>query len=109
MFARDEWPYSEALDTKNLYGKSIFLLRRPHGEKLMRNAFQGVHPFYMVLEPDGKAHGVFILNSNAQVILRQLDLPTYNHISYLFIYLLFTLLHRGTRYNGKTMAAAANA
>ncbi|KIH44130.1 hypothetical protein ANCDUO_25854, partial [Ancylostoma duodenale] len=45
MFARDEWPYSEALDTKNLYG---------------------VHPFYMVLEPDGKAHGVFILNSNAQ-------------------------------------------
>ncbi|EYB90860.1 hypothetical protein Y032_0213g2296 [Ancylostoma ceylanicum] len=47
MFARDEWPYSEALDTKNLYG---------------------VHPFYMVLEPDGKAHGVFILNSNAQEV-----------------------------------------
>ncbi|VDK45602.1 unnamed protein product [Cylicostephanus goldi] len=26
----------------------------------------GVHPFYMVIEPDGKAHGVLILNSNAQ-------------------------------------------
>ncbi|VDN28280.1 unnamed protein product, partial [Cylicostephanus goldi] len=26
----------------------------------------GVHPFYMMLEKDGKAHGVFILNSNAQ-------------------------------------------
>ncbi|ETN82890.1 hypothetical protein NECAME_17611, partial [Necator americanus] len=45
MFARDEWPNSDRLDTKNLYG---------------------VHPFYMMLERDGKAHGVFILNSNAQ-------------------------------------------
>ena len=26
----------------------------------------GVHPFYLGLEPDGSAHGVFILNSNAQ-------------------------------------------
>ncbi|CAJ0598366.1 unnamed protein product [Cylicocyclus nassatus] len=47
MFARDEWPYSEKLDTKNLYG---------------------MHPFYLMLEKDGKAHGVFILNSNAQEI-----------------------------------------
>ncbi|KAK6046040.1 glycosyl hydrolase, family 31 [Cooperia oncophora] len=45
MWARDEAPYSKGVDTKNLYG---------------------VHPFYMVVEPDGKAHGVFILNSNAQ-------------------------------------------
>ncbi|VDO58742.1 unnamed protein product [Haemonchus placei] len=30
--------------------------------------FEGVHPFYMVIEPDGKAHGVFILNSNAQEV-----------------------------------------
>ncbi|KAJ1363754.1 hypothetical protein KIN20_023685 [Parelaphostrongylus tenuis] len=48
MFARDEWPNSAYLDTKNLYG---------------------VHPFYMMLEPDGKAHGVFILNSNAQEVI----------------------------------------
>ncbi|CAJ0573757.1 unnamed protein product, partial [Mesorhabditis spiculigera] len=45
MLARDEPPNSHGVDTKNLYG---------------------VHPFYMVLEPDGKAHGVLILNSNAQ-------------------------------------------
>jgi hypothetical protein len=25
----------------------------------------GVHPFYLGLEKDGKAHGVFLLNSNA--------------------------------------------
>ncbi|XGW11781.1 hypothetical protein V3C99_012895 [Haemonchus contortus] len=47
MLARDEPPNSAGLDTKNLYG---------------------VHPFYMVLEPDGNAHGVFILNSNAQEV-----------------------------------------
>uniref|UniRef100_A0A915M8Y7 alpha-glucosidase n=1 Tax=Meloidogyne javanica TaxID=6303 RepID=A0A915M8Y7_MELJA len=28
----------------------------------------GVHPFYLGLEPNGKAHGVLILNSNAQEI-----------------------------------------
>ncbi|PIO54829.1 hypothetical protein TELCIR_23797, partial [Teladorsagia circumcincta] len=27
-----------------------------------------VHPFYMILEPDGKAHGVLIFNSNAQEV-----------------------------------------
>ncbi|KHJ91788.1 glycosyl hydrolase, family 31 [Oesophagostomum dentatum] len=47
IFARDEWPDSDGLKTKNLYGQ---------------------HPFYMMLEPDGKAHGVFILNSNAQEV-----------------------------------------
>ncbi|KAK6059216.1 glycosyl hydrolase, family 31, partial [Cooperia oncophora] len=47
MLARDEPPNSAFLDTKNLYG---------------------VHPFYMILEPDGKAHGVLLLNSNAQEV-----------------------------------------
>lgn len=47
MFARDEATESYVENTKNLYG---------------------VHPFYMMLETDGKAHGVLILNSNAQVI-----------------------------------------
>lgn len=51
MFARDEGPNSAGTDTKNLYG---------------------AHPFYMMIEPDGKAHGVFILNSNAQVPLPSL-------------------------------------
>ncbi len=47
MLARDIGPDSEApRSIANLYG---------------------VHPFYMCLENDGKAHGVFILNSNAQV------------------------------------------
>ncbi|EPB70955.1 glycosyl hydrolase, family 31 [Ancylostoma ceylanicum] len=45
MLARDEPPSSAGLITKNLYG---------------------VHPFYMVIEPDGNAHGVLILNSNPQ-------------------------------------------
>ncbi|GMT14982.1 hypothetical protein PFISCL1PPCAC_6279 [Pristionchus fissidentatus] len=45
MFARDEPPNSQGLDTKNLYG---------------------VHPFYMMMESNGHAHGVLILNANAQ-------------------------------------------
>uniref|UniRef100_F1KSW9 Maltase-glucoamylase n=1 Tax=Ascaris suum TaxID=6253 RepID=F1KSW9_ASCSU len=47
MFARDEPPDSSHLVTKNLYG---------------------VHPFYIALEPDANAHGVFIWNSNPQEI-----------------------------------------
>ncbi|CAL2041468.1 unnamed protein product, partial [Caenorhabditis brenneri] len=48
MFARDIGPDSgSALSTQNLYG---------------------AHPFYMCIESDGKAHGVFILNSNAQEV-----------------------------------------
>ncbi|CAF1383171.1 unnamed protein product [Adineta ricciae] len=42
MFARDQWPTGV---NENLYG---------------------VHPFYMVIESDGQAFGIFILNSNAQ-------------------------------------------
>jgi hypothetical protein len=47
MFARDQPPDSGSqISVINLYG---------------------VHPFYIGLESDGKAHGVLILNSNAQV------------------------------------------
>ncbi|XP_078273960.1 lysosomal alpha-glucosidase isoform X2 [Rhinoraja longicauda] len=31
----------------------------------------GVHPFYLSLEPDGKSHGVFLLNSNAMDVALQ--------------------------------------
>uniref|UniRef100_A0A7E4VKB5 Maltase n=1 Tax=Panagrellus redivivus TaxID=6233 RepID=A0A7E4VKB5_PANRE len=45
MFARDQPPNSANGEGENLYG---------------------VHPFYLGLEEDGKAHGVFIFNSNPQ-------------------------------------------
>jgi alpha-glucosidase (family GH31 glycosyl hydrolase) len=48
MFARDEPPDSAGDIPKNLYG---------------------VHPFYLGLEDDGKAYGVFIFNSNAQEVV----------------------------------------
>uniref|UniRef100_A0A8C4SG27 Alpha glucosidase 2 n=1 Tax=Erpetoichthys calabaricus TaxID=27687 RepID=A0A8C4SG27_ERPCA len=31
----------------------------------------GVHPFYLGIEPDGSAHGVFLLNSNAMDVVLQ--------------------------------------
>jgi alpha-glucosidase (family GH31 glycosyl hydrolase) len=42
IFARDQWPTGV---NENLYG---------------------THPFYMVIDTDGQAFGVFIFNSNAQ-------------------------------------------
>ncbi|KHJ86797.1 glycosyl hydrolase, family 31, partial [Oesophagostomum dentatum] len=52
MLARDEPPSSDGLVTKNLYDTMF--------EESIR--------FYMVVEPDGNAHGVLILNSNAQEV-----------------------------------------
>ena len=41
----------------------------------------GVHPFYVNIEPDGNAHGVFLLNSNAmEVILQPTPALTYRTI-----------------------------
>jgi len=47
MFARDQPPDSAGGRPQNLYG---------------------VHPFYLGMEANGKAHGVFIFNSNAQEV-----------------------------------------
>ncbi|KJH46330.1 glycosyl hydrolase, family 31 [Dictyocaulus viviparus] len=61
MLARDEPPNSAFLDTKNLYGLFYYIY-------ILFIVDFGVHPFYMMLEPDGNAHGVLILNSNAQEV-----------------------------------------
>uniref|UniRef100_A0A914EKC4 Glycoside hydrolase family 31 TIM barrel domain-containing protein n=1 Tax=Acrobeloides nanus TaxID=290746 RepID=A0A914EKC4_9BILA len=45
MLARDQPPNNDGFNTMNLYS---------------------VHPFYLCIEPDGSAHGVFIFNSNPQ-------------------------------------------
>ncbi|TKR69511.1 hypothetical protein L596_021660 [Steinernema carpocapsae] len=47
MNSRDRSPDSKNPNVENLYG---------------------VQPFYLALEPDGNAHGVFILNSNSQEV-----------------------------------------
>uniref|UniRef100_A0A4W5R3K0 Lysosomal alpha-glucosidase n=1 Tax=Hucho hucho TaxID=62062 RepID=A0A4W5R3K0_9TELE len=39
----------------------------PHGDA----SLYGSHPFYMVQEGDGQAHGVFLLNSNAMEVVLQ--------------------------------------
>ncbi|KAM4693329.1 maltase-glucoamylase-like [Discoglossus pictus] len=46
----------------------LFAKDQPPGYRL--NAY-GVHPFYMGLENDGNAHGVFLLNSNAMDVTLQ--------------------------------------
>lgn len=33
----------------------------------------GAHPFYLMMENDGKSHGVFLLNSNAMGMLHRIS------------------------------------
>uniref|UniRef100_A0A915E7Q9 Uncharacterized protein n=1 Tax=Ditylenchus dipsaci TaxID=166011 RepID=A0A915E7Q9_9BILA len=40
----------------------------PNSKDPTNHNYYGVHPFYLGVEPDGKAHGVFIFNSNAQEV-----------------------------------------
>uniref|UniRef100_A0A914CJR4 Glycoside hydrolase family 31 TIM barrel domain-containing protein n=1 Tax=Acrobeloides nanus TaxID=290746 RepID=A0A914CJR4_9BILA len=68
MFSRDDrtdWGYD------NTNGKGYKTVadggNYDNMTETMRN-FYSVHPFYLGLEPDGKAHGVFIFNSNAQEV-----------------------------------------
>ncbi|KAJ8029435.1 Maltase-glucoamylase, intestinal [Holothuria leucospilota] len=64
-FARDQPPSPEA----NLYG---------------------THPFYMCIEDDFNAHGVFLNNANAQdVALQPLPALTYRHIGGVFDFYMF--------------------
>uniref|UniRef100_A0A914EBC2 P-type domain-containing protein n=1 Tax=Acrobeloides nanus TaxID=290746 RepID=A0A914EBC2_9BILA len=55
-----------------LLQKSSSSVNNPYGTDFQELVFSynqiGVHPFYLGLEPDGSAHGVFILNSNAQEV-----------------------------------------
>jgi alpha-glucosidase (family GH31 glycosyl hydrolase) len=44
------------------------MFARDNGFLAFQHPSYGVHPFYLGVEKDGKAHGVFIYNSNAQEI-----------------------------------------
>lgn len=63
MFARDQPPDSASESRQNLYGK-WFVKKAEIFKQLI-----GVHNFYLGLEENGKAHGVFMLNSHAQEVV----------------------------------------
>ncbi|CAF4612862.1 unnamed protein product, partial [Rotaria magnacalcarata] len=54
--------FRHELNKSNRYG--IFARDQPP-QGFNENLY-GTHPFYMVIEPNGEAFGVFIFNSNAQ-------------------------------------------
>ncbi|GMT05246.1 hypothetical protein PENTCL1PPCAC_30639 [Pristionchus entomophagus] len=58
MFARDEGPDSQGIDNGDPYARTFNT----------KNLYGG-HPFYMAIEDNGAAHGVLILNSNAQDVI----------------------------------------
>lgn len=49
----------------------ITLFTRDQGTPPGYTNLYGVHPFYLNMEPNGDAHGVFLLNSNAMDIILQ--------------------------------------
>ncbi|XP_076060540.1 lysosomal alpha-glucosidase-like [Oratosquilla oratoria] len=54
----------------DMYWKRHILWNLDHIPEEGPNLY-GSHPFYMALEPDGNAHGVFLLNSNALDVVLQ--------------------------------------
>lgn len=52
----------------------------------------GVHPFYMCMEEDGQAHGILLLNSNAQGIVNQVPFTPLNFNSIMFLVSFYVIL-----------------
>lgn len=77
--------WSSLLSSKYIYGlgehvapllldvnwQVLTLFARDQGTPEGYTNLYGVHPFFMNLEDDGNAHGVFLLNSNAMDIILQ--------------------------------------
>ena len=62
LFTRDEGAYASRHEQNG--GRNIY----------------GVHPFYLSLEPEGTAHGVFFLNSNAMEVVLDPESLTFRSI-----------------------------
>ncbi|XP_015921861.1 lysosomal alpha-glucosidase isoform X2 [Parasteatoda tepidariorum] len=85
IFSEHYIQISTMLASSNIYGfgehttskykrdvnwKKLSLFARDGATDTESNLY-GVHPFYMNIEDDGNAHGVFLLNSNAMEIILQ--------------------------------------
>ncbi|CAH2328973.1 lysosomal alpha-glucosidase [Pelobates cultripes] len=84
LFADQFLEISTSLASEYLYGLGEHLTSLNHDLKWNRLTFwnrdlipaknsnlYGTHPFYLSMEKDGSAHGVFLLNSNAMDVLLQ--------------------------------------